>query len=77
MLKSTQDMAKRVDQHLVKISMSKIPIESPLELGQDVSLFVKGNITKLSHEDNQDGTFDEVYVLKGLVAEVISDDSTN
>ena len=62
------------DQYLVKISMSKIPVEFPLELGQDVSLFVKGNITKLSHEDNQNNTYDEVYTVKGLVAEVLADE---
>jgi len=65
------------DQYLVKISMSKIPVEFPLELGQDVSLFVKGNITKLSHEDNQNNTYDEVYTVKGLVAEVAHVQRTN
>lgn len=62
----------KVDQHLIKISMGKIPIEQPLELGEDVKLFVKGNVAKLSHEDNQDGTFDEVYIVKGIVAETIA-----
>ncbi len=62
------------DQYLVKISMSKIPVEFPLELGQDLEIVVKGTIVKSSNEDNQDGTYDEVYIVKGLVAEVLADE---
>jgi hypothetical protein len=60
-----------LNQNLVKISMSKIPIDSTLELGQEVKLFVEGSITKISQEDNQDGSFDQVYIVKGIMSEVI------
>jgi hypothetical protein len=64
---------KTPSDQLVKISMSKIPVDQPLELGDDVKLFIQGNITKLSHEDNQDGTYDQVYIVKGIIAEVLGD----
>jgi len=63
-------MRKTVDEHLVKISMSKIPIEETLELGQDVNILVKGTVTKVSQEDNNDGSYNQVYIIKGAVAEV-------
>jgi len=64
-----------VNEHLVKISAGFIPIEHELTLGDDVTLTVDATITKIEQRDNQDGTYNQVYVAKGIVTEVI-DDST-
>jgi hypothetical protein len=62
-----------MNEQLVKISMSKIPVDQPLSLGDDVQIIIQGTVTKLSHEDCQDGTYDVVYIVKGVLAEVIKD----
>lgn len=63
----------KVDEKLVKISLSKIPVEETLELGDDVAITVRGTVVKVAHEDNQDGTYDEVYTVKGIVGEAVKD----
>lgn len=67
-------MSSTVDQHLIKISMGQIPIDKKLKLSEDVKLFVSGNITKVEQKDNQNGTFDEVYTIKGIVADALVDE---
>ena len=42
----------------------KFPIESPLELDQEYSFTVTGDIVKLSDSSQQDGTYDRNYILK-------------
>lgn len=66
-------MEKTVDENLVKISFSQIPIPSKLQLGEEVRLLVVGDVTKIEQLDNQDGTINQVYVVKGLFGEVLSD----
>ena len=58
-------------EHLIKITLAKIPIENPLELGQDVTIILKGNVTRKSEEDNQDGTKDIIYSVKGLIGDIV------
>ena len=53
----------QINQYLVKIS-GKSLIGSPLELGQDVALTLKGAVVKLDHLDNQDGTMDVCATVK-------------
>ena len=60
----------RIDEKVVKISLSKIPIEEELNLGDDVTIVVSGSVVKIAHEDNQDGSYDVVYIVKGMVGEV-------
>ena len=60
----------RIDEKLVKISLSKIPIEYSLDLGDDVTIVISGTVVKISQEDNQDGSCNEVYTIKGVVGEV-------
>ena len=57
-----------VNERLIKIS-SPIPTVKKLKLGQDVEMTIAGqeitlNCVKIEQKDNQDGTVDEVYVLK-------------
>jgi len=61
-------MPKRVNEHLVKISTSKITIPNELNLGDEVTLVVQGDVTKIEQEDNQDGTYDQIYIVKGIIA---------
>ncbi len=60
-----------INEHLLKISAGSITLLSPLELGSEVSLLVKATVTKVEDHDNQDGSFNRVYVVKGGLAESI------
>ena len=63
----------RIDEKLIKVSLSKIPVDQEFNLGDDVTVVVRGVVTKLAHEDNQGGSYDEVYTVKGIVAEAVKD----
>lgn len=56
-----------INERLVKISAGMIPIADELGLGDDVQLVVDGSVTKMEQMDNQDGTYNLVYVVKGVV----------
>lgn len=62
---------KRINAHLLKISKALIYIDSGLKLGQDVSILVNGTVKKTEDEDNDDGTFNRVYIIKGVNAILI------
>jgi hypothetical protein len=55
----------------VRIQASKIEIEHPLQNGASVSLRVDGDVVKEEHIDNQDGTEDVVYIVKGILVEQV------
>lgn len=58
-----------VNEHLVKVQgTSAIPIENGLGLGDDVTLLIEGTVVKILAEDNQDGTQNLTYVVKGVLA---------
>lgn len=57
----------KVNSRSVKISAGKIEIEHALQNGAEVSLRVQGDVVKEEHIDNQDGTEDIVYVVKGII----------
>ena len=59
-----------VSQYLVKVS-GKSLIGSSLELGQDITLTLKGAMVKLDHLDNQDGTMDVCATVKATEVEVM------
>lgn len=59
----------KIDSHLLKLSTSPIYIESPLELGSEVTVIVKGTVVKIQDKDNQDNSFNRQYVIKGELAE--------
>lgn len=58
-----------IDENLIKISAGYIVIDEPLELDTDVTLLVKGTVTKTEDKTNNDGTFNRVYTVKGIITE--------
>lgn len=68
--------AMQINERLVKISAGIVPVEQELELGQDVQLTISGNITKVEHLDQQDGTINVVYVVKGIISYVNDEEVT-
>lgn len=61
---------RQVNEHLAKISASQIALSQGLELGEEVTLIVTGDVTKIEQRDNQDGTYDQVYIVKGIIVDV-------
>ena len=60
-----------VNSKWLKVSSTRVEIPDDLVFGEyDVTVTVKGDIVKVENLDQQDGTFDVVYVLKPLEMEV-------
>lgn len=59
-----------INEKLVKISAGLVPIEGELKLGDDVQILLSGTVTKTEQMDNQDGTYNLVFVVKGIVSYV-------
>lgn len=59
-----------INERLVKISAGLVPIEGEINLGDDVQILVSGTVVKTEQMDNQDGTYNLVYVVKGIVSYV-------
>lgn len=62
-----------INEHLVKISSGLMVTDKPLKLGDDVAILVKGTVTKIEQRDNNDGTFDQIYVVKGVIGEALDE----
>jgi len=62
-------MELEINEHLVQIKGDRITIPNGLRLGQDVRLVVDGNVEKILEQDNQDGTKDVIYMVKGIIVE--------
>lgn len=58
-----------INEHLVKVSSSSVPIMQALNLGTDVVIRISGSVVKIEDKDNHDGTFNRLYIIKGVVAE--------
>ena len=70
-------MAKmEVNEKLVRVSAGLVPIEQELELGDDVRLVIEGTVVKEEHEDQNDGTINVIFVVKGVVA-YVGDEATD
>lgn len=65
-----------VNEYAIKISMSKINIPNSLKLGDEVTIQLTGDVTKIEQLDQQDGTYDEVYTVKGIFADATSTTGT-
>ncbi len=63
------NMEKSINEILIKIS-GKSAIPNKLELGQDVTVNLEGQVVTEQKRENQDGTYDLVYQIKPLNAEV-------
>lgn len=70
-------MEPKINEKLVKVSAGLVPIEGDLELGEDVQLLISGNVVKIEHKDNQDGTYDLIYVVKGIISYVNEEQTEN
>lgn len=63
----------RINQCFIKFSRYKkdfIPVDSNLEMDQEVSILIEGQVIEIKDETNNDDTIDRTYVIKGLLAEV-------
>lgn len=65
-----------INERLVKISAGLVPIEGEINLGDDVQILLSGTVTKTEQMDNQDGTYNLVYVVKGIVSYVNDEEVT-
>ncbi len=63
---------QKIDEHLIRISAGKIPIDQAIDMGDDVTLQVEGTVVKIEDSDNQDGTINRTYVVKGVAAGIIT-----
>lgn len=59
-----------INEHNIKISMSKINIPNELKIDDEVTIVLTGDVTKTEDSSNQDGTVDRTYVVKGMYAKV-------
>lgn len=59
-----------IDEILVKVS-GRLPVGRKLEMGEDVTLEIIGSVVKEEATDNQDGTVNICYVVKGLTLKVL------
>lgn len=62
-------LGMKIDEHLIKLSAGKIPIDHELKIGEEVGVFVKGTVVKIEDTDNNDGTINRTYIVKGEIAE--------
>ena len=63
----------KINERLVKVSAAAIPISEELELGDDIVLIVTGSAVKSEDRDNQDGTIDRIFTVKGELAVKVED----
>lgn len=62
-------MNKDISSNEARIS-GKFEINRPIELGEDIELKIKVSCVKIETFDNQDGSVDQVYILKPLEVEL-------
>ncbi len=61
----------KINERLIRVSSGLIVTSQSLEIGSDISLSIEGTVTKIEYKDNQDGTVDEVMVVKGIICEKV------
>lgn len=47
-----------------------IPVDSKLILGDNIKIMISGSIINVKDKDNQDGTYDRVFVIKASDIEI-------
>ena len=55
---------------VICVSMSKVPIQGELKLGDEVQILMHGEVVKEEREDNQDGSYNQVFIVKGTISYV-------
>lgn len=63
-------MDNTVSDHLLRVSSGYIELPQPLEIGADVTLTLHGSVVKTEDRDNQDGTVQRIYTVKGMIVEL-------
>ena len=57
-----------VNEYRLKVQASLIALEEELSLGDDVVLRLEGSVVQRLEKDNNDGTIDVTFVVKGIIA---------
>lgn len=60
----------KINEKYIKISAAAIVVAGDIDLGKEVLVTVKGTVTDSRDKDNQDGTYDRYYTVKGELAVV-------
>mgnify|MGYP001558164921 CR=1 FL=1 len=60
----------KINDHAIQINAGYISIGEPLEMGDTVTVVVEGEVTQIKQNDNQDGTYDVIYKIKGSIADI-------
>lgn len=55
-----------INTRFIKISKGKVEVPSDYELGDDLTVHLKGTVVKEEITDNQDGTADKTYIVKAV-----------
>jgi hypothetical protein len=53
-----------INTRYLKISAGKTELPQGLQMGEDMSVVVEGEIVKIDHLNRQDNTIDVIYTLK-------------
>lgn len=61
-----------LNEKLIKFR-GKVAAEKTFLLGDEVELKIKGEVIKVERENNHDGTYDEIYVIK-LLEPILKDE---
>lgn len=64
----------KVNENLAKVSAGYIVLQEPLEIDNSVKFIVEGSVVKVEDHSNQDGTIKRVFVIKGIIGEVMKDE---
>lgn len=64
----------KINENLISLSPSSIPIDGEINMGDDVVIKVSGSVVKIEDSDNQDGTINRVYKIKGIIGEILLND---
>lgn len=57
-----------INERLIRVKASAIPIENDLEMDEDLTFTVEGTVEKVEETNNHDGTKNVTYIVKGIVA---------
>jgi hypothetical protein len=60
----------KINDHCITVSAGHISIGEPLSMGDTVTVIVEGDVVQVKQDDNQDGTYDLIYKIKGAIAQV-------
>jgi hypothetical protein len=71
----SQIKQSQVNEYMIKVSMGRMVVDRPMQLGDSVRVLIEGDVTKIEQLDNQDGTHDEVYVVKGIYAQNLNENT--